>query len=48
MLSTVKLGEAEGGHSELWRLSFQVTVIRDEALLCWGLLNTCLPMGSGG
>ena len=44
-----KLGEEEGsgGHLALWRLSSQVTVTRDGALLSWGWLNTCLPMGSG-
>ena len=26
---------------------FPITVTRDGALLSWGWLNTCLPMGSG-
>ena len=45
----VKLEEEEGkgGRLEWWRLSSQVTVTRDGALLSWGRLNTCLLMGSG-
>jgi len=44
----VVLGEEEGrgGCSKLWRLSSQVTVTCDGALLYWRWLNTCLPMGS--
>ena len=45
----IKLGEEEGrgGRSEWWRLSSQVTVTHDGALLSWRWLNACLPMGSG-
>jgi len=35
-----------GERSERWRLSPQVTVMDDGALLSWRQLNTCLPMGS--
>jgi len=39
----VTLGEEEGsgGHSEQWRLSSQVTLMRDGALLSWRRLSTC-------
>ena len=45
----IKLGEEEGrrAHLERWRLSSQVTVTRDGALLSWRWLNSCLTMGSG-
>ena len=45
----IKLGKEEGrgGHLEWWRLSSQVTVMCDGALLSRRWLNTCLPMGSG-
>ena len=39
-------GRQKGGRLERWRLSSQVTIRRDGALLSWGWLNTCLPMGS--
>ena len=37
----------KGGCSEWWRLSSQVAIRRDGALLSWRWLNTCLLMGSG-
>lgn len=43
-----KMGEErKGKFSEWWRLSSQVTVMRDEALLSWRWLETCLLMGGG-
>jgi len=36
------------GRLEQWRLSSQVTVMHDGALLSCRWLNTCLPMGSSG
>jgi len=45
MLISISCGEV-GGCLELWCLSSQVTVMRDEALLCWKWLNICLPMGN--
>ncbi|XP_076190115.1 protein unc-93 homolog A isoform X3 [Aptenodytes patagonicus] len=35
----------KGGRSDQWRLSSQVTITHDGALLSWRWLNTCLPMG---
>ena len=44
--SAYKAGRRQGGRSEWWRLSSQVTIMRDGALLSWRWLNTCLLMGS--
>jgi len=48
--STIKSREegGRGGHSELWPLSSQVTIMCDGALLSWKWLNTCLLMGNTG
>ena len=32
---------------DIWSLSSQVIIMHDGALLSWGWLNTCLPMGGG-
>jgi len=48
MLSNKSCGK-EGGREgclELWRLSSQVTVTCDGALLSWRWPNTCLSVGS--
>jgi len=45
--STIKAGgrKRKGVRSELRHLSSQETVRRDGALLSWGWMKTCLPMG---
>lgn len=43
----VKRKRRKKGHSELWCLLSLVTVMCGGALLSWGDLNNCLPMGSG-
>jgi len=46
MLNYKKLWEEEGRgiFLEWQRLSSQVTIMHDEALLSWRWLDTCLPM----
>jgi len=46
--SAIKAGgrRRKGGRLQLRCLAFQITVARDGGLLSWGLLNTCLSMGS--